>query len=648
MKIKRKEFELATLSPEQKKKARKRRLYLLLITTIVSFFIFPYLAYYIAELFTHRLIPSEVEIKYIDSYFTLKSNPRQLQLLFLIYCAYALFMFWLLTFNSHKITRTDTITVAGDIKIPIAVGEGQYGTARFLKEKEIKTVYSLVTYNGKDIDKDSKRKNLGLVIGMTKVGDKEMIICIIEDKHTIIIGATRSGKTRREIAETIWLRSFCEKSMIINDPKGDLYLFFYPYLIESGYDVYTFDLNSPRKSMHYNFLHYICQAAVQGDIPQAIDYTWDLVSVLVGEPKGEPLWTNGTAASIAAAILTLVMQAAEVYQNLTNCYEFIHHMCKDNGYDEMPIVQYFADLPDTHPAKMVFAAAEISPDKMRGSFFGSALTVLRLFTDWNIAEMTSKSDFDLKDIGKKKSALFIIIPDEKTSRYSLASLFISQAYVALTEVARKNGNRLPVPVDFILDEFGNCPAIPGFGTMMSVGAGRGIRFTLVLQDYQQLEKLYKHDHENIKGNSQVTVYLKTPTQKTLDELSKRTGTYTVQANSSSSQGSSKSSSNSVTSSANMVSRSLLFPDEIGRIDYPYSLVYHTGKYPAIMYSPDLSEYYANKELGLGDEEYNKKIIMEREEAREERDITPPLLWGIWNQEKEKKEETKTYSFLDSE
>jgi len=638
---------MATLSPSKKKKIRKQKRIFSVFIFICSIFTFPYLSLYIDQLLENRFVASKINITYIQSFLTLVEDKEQQKILLILYGFLGLLIFIILTSSMDKISRTETMTIAGNIEIPIAVGEGQHGTARFATEKEKETYFCVTNYDGNKIT--NEKLNLGLVLGMVKEGIKEKIICIADDIHTIILGATRSGKSRREIAETIWLRSFCNKSMVINDPKGDLYLYFKDYLEKRGYEVITYDLNSPRKSMHYNYLHYIILAINDGDIPQAIDYTWDLVSILVGEPKGEPLWTNGEAAVIAACILAVVMESEKQYQNLTNVYEFIHYMCKADDYGDMPINKFFENLPDVHPAKMVFAAAEISPDKMRGSFFGSALTTLRLFADWNIAEMTSISDFDLRDIGKRKTALFIIIPDEKKTRYSLASLFIGQAYIALTEVARKSGNRLPVPVDFILDEFGNCPPIPGFGTMMSVGAGRGIRFTLVLQDYQQLEKQYKDDHENIKGNCQITVYLKSPNSKTLEELSKRTGPYTVQVNSASSQMSNKGYSGSSSDSANMQSRRLLFPDEVERIDHPYTLVFYTGKFPSIFYAPDLSEYYANKELGLGDKEHNIKVIMERENMREERAITPPNLWGIWNRidDIEKgSDNTEKVSFLD--
>ncbi len=607
--------------------------------------VLPYMASFLQELLIKNFDYKEVHIGYLESFYSLFKNESILHFFLLLYGFWVLFLFMIFHNNMNKIGRTDTMMVTNVIRIPVAVGQGQHGTSRFMTEEEKKKEYCVVQYDKrKTLTSD---KNLGLVLGMTKVGKKEVIICISDDVHAMILGSTRSGKSRREILESIWLRSASGNSMIINDPKGELYLYSSPYLKKMGYDIIVYDLNQPLKSQHHNYLIYIIKAISENNIPQAIDYTWDLVSVLVGLPKGEPLWTNGESACIAASILAVVMEAESKYQNMTNVYAFIANMCKTDESGDMPITEFFNNLPDNHPAKMVFAVAEISPDKMRGSFFGSALATLRLFTNWNIAEMTSKSDFDIKDIGLKKTALFIIVPDEKTTLYPLASLFISQSYIALTEVAKKHGGRLPIEVDYYWDEFGQCPPIPGLGAMLSVGAGRGIRFTLVLQDFQQLESKYKDECETIKGNCLIWIYLKTTSPKTLKELQDKIGPYTVQVNSANTSSTNGKSQHNYSDSANMQSRPLLFSEEIGRIESPYSLVFYTGKHPAIFYSPDLSEYHANELFGLGDKKHNLMVSMERDNAREERVGAIPELWGIWNKEVDDKhnDEKEKLSFL---
>ncbi len=114
--------------------------------------------------------------------------------------------------------------------------------------------------------------------------------------------------------------------------------------------------------------------------------------------------------------------------------------------------------------------------------------------------MTSNSDFNPEELGSKKIALFIILPDEKTTYYSLASLLVSQIYEQLVKIADERGGRLKRRVNFLLDEFGNFSKIPDFANKLTVGGGRGIRFNLFLQSFAQLEEKYgKEVSRTIRG-----------------------------------------------------------------------------------------------------------------------------------------------------
>lgn len=618
-----------------------------MVLFLMASFLLPYLLSNIGNYITNGFDFTIQGLGYFKSVKYLVSTKFLMQIYFLTESCVLLCILYFYINTSGKISSTELMHITDQIQIPIAVGQGQHGTSRFLTEEEKEEIFELFISSERSTD-----ENLGLVVGkVKKKKEPEKIYCIADDCHSIIIGATRAGKGRNCILQTIWLRGLCGGSMVICDPKGELYSYTHKYLKENGIKTITFDLREPLKGTHFNYMESINLAVKMNDIPKAIDYAWDLVSVLVGVPKGEPLWTNGESAAIAAAILVVALEAPEEYRNLTNVYYFLANMCKTDDYGTMPISAYFKTLPDTHPAKGIFAVAELAPERTRGSFFTSALATLRLFTNWNIADMTSKSEFELKDIAKEPTALFIIVPDEKTTLYPLVSLFINLLYVDLVDLANCHGGRVPVPVDFYLDEFGNLPAIPGFGGMLSVGAGRGLRFTLVLQDYQQLHKAYEKDADNIKGNCAVTIYLRTPTPKTLEELSKRTGTYTVQVSSGSSSGSIKQSNVNYSSNVNMQSRPLLYPDEIGRIERPYSLIFYAGKYPGIFYAPDLSEYRANEDFGMGDKTHNLKLIQRRSSERKERNREELKLWGIWNESiesesDESEENGKRVSFLD--
>lgn len=637
---------MATLSNIKRKDMLKKKLRFSVLFFVSFMFVTPYAALYMDLFFSHNLGNKDIKVTYLGSFESLFTNRMQLIFFGFLQLGVLLFQLNSLTKGYGKVGQTDTIKVTDNIEIPVAVGRGQHGTSRFMTEEEKDKIFFSIIY---DIKKgvvnslDVKKRNVGIVVGMERIGKREIVKCVSTDKNTIMIGATRSGKGRRSLIESIYFRSFSGRSMVVVDVKGELYLYLNEFLKSQGYETVAFDLREPKKSRYHNYMKEINKAVDDGDIPTAIDKAWDLVSVMVGIPKGEPLWTNGECSVIASVILLISMEAPQEYRNCTNVYYFISNMCKADNQGKMPITEYYETLDDSHPAKGLFDVAEVSPEKMRGSFFGMALTTLRLFTNWNVADITSESDFDINELGQKKMALFIIVHDEKTTYYPLITLLINQIYVSLVEFASKCGGRLPVEVDYVWDECGNSPPAPSLGTMVSAGLSRGIRFCLVLQDYEQLQKKYKDDHGNIKANCMVTIYFKSIDIKTREELSKRTGTYTIEVNSVSSSTNGKSLSGSnFSSSVNMQSRALLTQDEIGRIEKPYSLVFDEGNYPAIFNSPDLSEYHLNKALGLGDEEHNRNVIFERNNARPEHEIRPMQLWGVWNDFKARNDEAELY------
>lgn len=603
---------------------------------LIALLFFPWLAALI-DRFLSRQLTTQGMVSWLESFKLLFSNLNVGKLWFFLCVGWAMYYFYVFNRMEAKLNESDTFKVTENIELPKAVGEGQHGTARFMKEEEKDKTFDMVVYDGKS-HKSFEGKKGGLVIETTMNNGKEYIRYVSGPIHSIILASTRSGKTRRVILESVWLTLMAGQSIVVSDPKGEIYYYTSPLAKELGYEVYTLDLREPSKSMHYNYMQDVLDALYEGDIPKAIDRTWDIVSVLVGEPKGEPLWANGESATIAAGILILAIDAPEEFRNLENVYYFLAYMCEtiidENGEEAMPINRYLDNLPEDHPAKIVFAMAKVAASRTRSSFFTSALGTLRNFINWRIGEMTSHSDYKLSDVANKKSIVYMIIPDEKITLYPLVSIYVNQMYVSMVEQANIQGGKLAREIHFFLDEMGNFPTIPGLGAMLSAGAGRGIHLHLVLQDYQQLEKKYKDDFENVKANTLLTVYLRSTSPKTNEELSKRLGKYTVQtATASSSINSEKTNNISYSSSSQMAGRELLTADELARFDTPQGLVIYGGNFPAIVNLPDLSKYYANAEMGLGDEEYNRKVIMERSKEREERSVGKPNVWGIWTKYK---------------
>ena len=556
-------------------------------------------------------------------------DKQLLLLFFLVYLLVEVVIIMLFGFGSKKVFQSGTVSITDKLKTPEIMGQGQHGTARWLTKKEFRKTFKCNTLS----DSNNTFNSGGIIVGYEKNKNSENIYYIDDNIHSLVVGATRSGKTRSIVLQTVGNLGLAGESMIISDPKAEIYHYTSKFLEELGYKIITLDFKNPTKSTRYNFLQPVIDAVNRDDFRKAEEYAWDITQSLVGneDTKMEKIWRDGEMSVIAGAIMSVVFDNKEhpEYQNLTNVYSFISEMCKTTG-QQMPINKYIENLAPEHPASTIFNIARIAPEKTRGSFFTSALTTLRLFTSKSIYGMTCKSDFSLKQAGEEKTVTYIILPDEKTTYYPLASLFVYQNYVSLVESADERGGELKTRVNYILDEFGNFTTIPAFSNMLTVAGGRKIRFNLFLQSFSQLENKYGREvAENIRDNCQTWIYLKTASNETASIISKKLGTYTTSSYSRSSSYS-KYQNGSNSESINLISRSLLTEDEILRIERPYVLVIQTGLFPIIIKLPDISKWKFNSLFGMGNQEHNRKLRFERESQRNVKDIEDIKLWGIWN------------------
>lgn len=556
-------------------------------------------------------------------------DKQLLLLFFLIYLLFEVIIFMLFGLSSKNVFKSGTVNITDKLKTPEIMGQGQHGTSRWLTKKEFKNLFKCNTLS----DTKTTFNSGGIIVGYEKKKNTEKIYYIDDNIHSLVVGATRSGKTRSVVLQTIGNLGLAGESIIISDPKAEIFHYTSEFLKNLGYDIITLDFKNPSKSTRYNYLQPVIDAVNKEDYRKAEEYAWDITQGLVGEDnsKMEKIWRDGEMAVIAGAIISVVFDNKEhpEYQNLTNVYSFISEMCKTVG-QQMPINKYIESLPPEHPASTIFGIARIAPEKTRGSFFTSALITLRLFTSKSIYGMTCKSDFSLKQSGERKTVTYIILPDEKTTYYPLASLFVYQNYVSLVESADERGGELKTRVNYILDEFGNFTTIPAFSNMLTVAGGRRIRFNLFLQSFSQLENKYGREiAENIRDNCQTWIYLKTASNETASIISKKLGCYTTSSYSRSSSYS-KYQSGSNSESVNLISRSLLTEDEILRIERPYVLIIQTGLFPIITKLPDLSKWKFNNLFGMGNEEHNRVLRLERESKRPVKEIEDIKLWEIWN------------------
>lgn len=538
-----------------------------------------------------------------------------------------MFIAYWLSESERKYLKYDevNIEIMKDIFIPKPIkNKFQYGSSWFLEKDKIEKVfkYNILKENkmirmlllnkpvNEELFEQYKFENGGISLGLEKIDDKEKIYYNDDDTHSIVLGATRSGKGRTVLLQTIGIQGLAGENMILSDPKGELFCYTNEFLKNLGYEVIALDFEEPEKSNSYNFLQNVIDYVNEGDMTRAIDSVEDIVDMLVQKGSNEPIWENGEKSILAFAILLVVIENKNTpeYQNLTNVYNFLSKMCISDENGKIPLNKYIQDLDDSHPAKLKASIALVAPEKTRGSFFTSALSTLRLFASPFIYEMSKQTDFDINDSSKKR-AVFIILPDQKQTYNSLAGLFISQYYNSLIKNAKANGNRLQRRVNFNLDEFGNYPAINCMESKMTVSAGYGIRFNLFIQSFAQLKSVYDEDVARVlKDNAETLIYLRSKDTETLREVSDRLGTYTA-LNVTESNG-----KDSFTSSTSYMERPLLNYKEVEKIKRPNTLVLKDGE-NIILYSPDLSQWLFNKIFGLGDKEHNRKVILERQAKR---------------------------------
>jgi len=563
------------------------------------------------------------------------NNILDFRIIKLAFCVQALIMvliFLLIFLGKNSMYKVDTQVITKNIIIPKSSGKGQHGTSRFATKKEFDETYNTIKFNKNKDYYLQKIESGGVVVNYDSKKKYEKISYIADNKHLICIGSTGCGKTRRIVIESLCMLGLASESIIVSDPKGELYQLTFNFFKKLGYEISVIDFRNTKKSNKYNFLQNIIDEVDKGNMRKAEEYTWDFVESIVPRPNGntDPLWGNGEKSIIAGSILTVIYENREnkKYQNLTNVYYFISNMCKtdENGY--MPLVDYVDNLNDENPAKKMFAISTIAPERTRGSFFTSALSTLRLFSSEDMYTMTNNSDFKLNSLGIKKEIRFIILPDEDIKYYEIASIFISLQYQALVRLADLKGGKLNVRNNFILDEFGNFTKIANFENMLTVSRSRNIRINMFLQSFAQLEIKYsKNVAQIIMDNAQIWIYLKASSVETTNIISKRLGNYTVAINSHSS--SRNRTSDNISESLSIIGRNLLTPDEISRFEIPHSLVIQSGVFPASTNIPDLSKWKFNKVLGLGNEKENTLI---REKVENERAVMGEEkleIWKIW-------------------
>ena len=516
--------------------------------------------------------------------------------------------------------------------------------SRWLNDKEKKQLFKFYQYS----QLASVTKDGIPVSAILDKNGKDMKVGFNSPCHSIIIGSTGSGKTTTFVSPMIQLLAATSagSSMVITDPKGELFMLHSKYLKERGYDVKVIDLRDTYSSYRWNPLDAIWDnyenyinahnlaykrnddvnrsglkldknfnmsknkiewyefdgkaytdyqklvSAVKIYKKKIYDEVYedlnDLVTVLIPvENEKDPLWEKG-ARSITLAVLLAMLEDAQNENNKMTKDKFnffnLAKILQNSTNDYQNLRDYFKGRSSLSRAYSLSKQVCDAAQSTRASYMSIVYDKLTLFNDAGVCALTSSSDFTAESLSDHPTALFLKIPDEKDTRHNLAAIFILNIYKTLIKVASATEElSLPRNVYFIMDEFGNMPKISKFDKFITVGRSRKIWFTMIVQSYAQLNNVYGDNVADIiKGNCGIKMFIGSNDMQTCKEYSELCGNITIASTSTS--GTAHSETNFSTS---YQTRPLIYPSELQRLNHPgdigHGIIVTFGNYPLKTY-----------------------------------------------------------------
>ena len=388
--------------------------------------------------------------------------------------------------------------------------------------------------------------------------------------NVLVVGGSGSGKSASYSIPNAFLLL---GSYVFTDPKGELYDRTAGYLKQNGYKIKVLNLVHPQYSDGYNPLMHI---ASQIDV-DVIANTIVKGQKSEGSSTSDPFWDDSAEMLLKALIYYLKAVRPEEEQNLVSCAELVR-AANSNGGSNL-LTELMSELPNDHPARTNYKSIEIAPEKTYSSILSTLQSKLGKFDSKEISELTSTDTIDFDEIGSEKTAVYVISSDTHGAYDFLLTIFFAQMIQQLYDYADNNGGKLKERTYFILDEFANIGRIPDFDKKISTSRSRGISFSVILQNLDQLEAIYDKAHETIIGNCDTHVFLGSNSQKTVEYFSKALGEKTIKHESVSISRDKERNRTGTSDSEQIMARALMTPDELRRMDNDLCIIFEKGIRP---------------------------------------------------------------------
>ena len=472
-------------------------------------------------------------------------------------------------------------------------GNGQHGTARWASSREIHKTYKVVPFEPKTWRRDEKRRptEQGIIVGCESRGNETLALVDSGDVHCMMIGAAGVGKTAFWLYPNIEYACATGMSFMTTDTKGDI-MRNYGSIAEKyyGYRISVIDLRNPMRSHGNNLLHLVnkymdlyagtneVQYKAKAEKFAKIISKTIILSGMEGGNFGQNAYFYDAAEGLLTASILLVSEFCKTEErHIVSVFKIIQELlAPGKGRNRNQFQQLMEKLPADHKAKWFAGAALNTAEQSMASVMSTALSRLNAFLDSELETiLCNDTEIDAERFCKEKSAIFIIMPEEDSSKYFMVSLLIQQLYREILAVADEHGGKLKNRVVFYCDEFGTLPKIESAEMMFSASRSRRVSIVPIIQSFAQLQKNYgKEGAEIIIDNTQLTVFGGfAPNSESAQTLSKALGSKTVLS------GSVGQSKNDPSRSLQMIERPLMTPDELKALPKGTFVVTKTGFYP---------------------------------------------------------------------
>ena len=307
-------------------------------------------------------------------------------------------------------------------------------------------------------------------------------------QNLCLVARVGAGKTSRYIIPNVLNRADKPSSIVVNDPKGEVFAATSAAMQKAGYKIVVINPEHPEQSSRFNPL---LEMRSDVELEQIAE-----VLVRCGNPGDKSDFWNKGATRFVSLFLKCLRNVAKAQGNACLTLASLNHLFQNFGALGRPLDHFMAhatidpanptDKRLWHEWKGLLTG---NPEGVQ-SFVLNGITALAALSNPKVAWLTGASDIALADLRREKTVIYFITPPQHADYYAfLTSVFFRSVFNA---AMRQVPGRRDLPIYVLYDEFGHS-TIPGFVATANTIRAYKVSLTIVLQSIAQLSARYGRD-----------------------------------------------------------------------------------------------------------------------------------------------------------